>query len=384
MSITFPTTQVPDPLEAPGLNWGVIAPGGIARKFVGTMHGATASRLVTVLSRSRERAAAFAEEFAADASPATAYESLSEFLAHEGLDAVYLASPHGYHYEMAKPVIEAGIPIVVEKAFTLNARQARELFDIARDKGVFVQEAMWSRFLPHYDIVKQLVDSGAIGEVTSVAADHGQYFPFDEGHRLFAPELGGGALLDLGVYPISFAHHVLGNLTKVSAQGILTAQGVDDTVSIHARAAGVGRARAAEGGAIPSGADEASRTALVSIESSLSARTGCTAKVVGREGRIDVEGRFYGPTRLTLTRFASTRHGADEIATWDYSQVGHQIALEVNGHDSGFAYEIAAAARAISEGRLESAEMPWSATLEVMEIMDEVRRQIGVVYPAER
>lgn len=140
--LTLPTTSVPDPATAPGLRWGVIAPGGIARNFIGTMHAATASRLTAVCSRSLERAQAFAEDFESDAGPAHAYASVDEFLAHEGLEAVYVASPHAQHFELATKVVEAGIPVVIEKPMTLNAAEARELFETARRTGTYVQEAM--------------------------------------------------------------------------------------------------------------------------------------------------------------------------------------------------------------------------------------------------
>ena len=230
--LTLPTTTVPDPAEAPGLRWGVIAPGGIARNFIGTMHAATASRLTAVCSRSLERARDFARDFESDAGCATAYADIEEFLAHEGLEAVYVASPHAQHFDLAKQVLEAGIPVVIEKPMTLNAEQARELFELGREKGAYVQEAMWSCFMPHYDVIRQVIESGTIGEVTGVIADHCQYFPFDPEHRLYAPELGGGALLDLGVYPLAFAHWVAGSPETVQATGTLTSTGVDEMISI--------------------------------------------------------------------------------------------------------------------------------------------------------
>ncbi|MDO5645115.1 MAG: Gfo/Idh/MocA family oxidoreductase [Dermabacter sp.] len=364
--LILPVTTVPDPMTAPGLRWGVLGPGRIASKFVGTMHAATTSRLVAVCSRSEQRAAAFAADHEADGARARAYGSIEDFLADGEIDAVYVASPHAQHAALALPIIEAGIPVVVEKAFTLNAPQAIKLFEAAQKSGSFVMEAMWSRFLPHYDVIRQVIDSGLIGEVTSVRADHGQYFPFDAAHRLYDPALGGGALLDLGVYPVSFAHWVAGALTDVSAVGSLTSTGVDDTVAM------IGT------GSTPS-------HPAVSVTTTLSARTANNATVVGREGRIDVEQRFYVPTRVTVTRFSKARYGTDTTAVFDSAtDLPYALPEAPEGQNYGMAFEIAEASRRISAGDTESPLMRWQDTLEVLQLLDEIRAQVGVVYPSER
>ena len=193
-SLTLPAPTVLDPATAPGLRWGVISPGHIAGQFTATAHRATASRVVSVVSRSLERAEAFAAEHGIE----RAVDSVEQMLAAGGLDAVYVASPHAQHHALTRPVLEAGIPVLVEKAFTLNTAEARDLLDLARAQGVFAMEAMWARFLPQYDVLRQVLASGMLGEIVEVAADHGQTFPADPSHRMFAPELGGGALLDLG------------------------------------------------------------------------------------------------------------------------------------------------------------------------------------------
>lgn len=368
--LALPTTTVPDPMTAPGLRWGVISPGGIASNYVRTMHAATKSRLVAVCSRSLERAEDFALRFATDGTRARAYDSVKEFLANPDIDAVYVASPHAQHAQYAKPVIEAGTPVVVEKAFTLNSRDALELLTLARERGVFVMEAMWSRFLPHYDVIRQAVEQGLIGEVTSIIADHGQFFPFDAEHRLFNPELGGGALLDLGVYPVSFAHWLSGSLDDLTAVGTLTSTGVDDTWAAVGRGTGSVAGRENTGPA-------------VSLHSTLSAKTPTTATVVGRAGRIDVRGDFYQPSDFTLVRFPQERGG--EMTRLEFSyDTSLPFEMPGNPRELGMAFEIAEAARRISAGELESPNMTWRDTLEVMETMDEIRRQLGVVYPSER
>lgn len=378
-SLTLPSTTVGDPRKAPGLRWGVIAPGGIANTFISTMHTATASRLVAVCSRSLSRAEHFANKHAmggqhpsakGDGITARPYENLHEFLRDPEIDAVYVASPHAQHHELARPVIEAGKPVVIEKAFTLNSAQAIDLLTLAREKNVFVMEAMWSRFLPHYDVIRQAVAQGMIGEVTAIVADHGQYFPFDAEHRLFNPNLGGGALLDLGVYPLAFAHWIAGALDDLHAVGSLTTTGVDDTLAVIGRGSGAVAGSEQDGPAI-------------SVQSTLSARTANHATVVGREGRIDVTERFYSPANFTLTRFAPARYGEDETVEFTYEH-SLPFTLEGNVRELGMAFEIAEAARCVSAGELESPKMTWRDTLEVMETMDEIRRQLGVAYPSER
>ncbi|MCG7443631.1 Gfo/Idh/MocA family oxidoreductase [Dermabacter vaginalis] len=360
--LTLPATTVPDPAEAPGLRWGVIAPGGIARNFIGTMHAATASRLVAVCSRSLERAQVFAGDFESDAGCAHAYANVDEFLAHEGLEAVYVASPHAQHFALAKKVLEAGIPVVIEKPMTLNADQARELFALGREKGAYVQEAMWSCFMPHYDVIRQVIESGVIGEVTAVIADHCQYFPFDPEHRLYAPELGGGALLDLGVYPLAFAHWAAGSPTQVHATGTLTATGVDEMVSISGL----------------------SGRTVYAVHTGLGARSSVEAHVLGTRGKIDVDSWFFVPNAFTLTQFEAGAHGEDRSVRFTYeNSLPYALPEHPDGGNYGMAFEIAEAARNIRAGERESQRWGERDTLAVLEVMDRVREIVGVRYPEE-
>ncbi|MGO1683566.1 MAG: Gfo/Idh/MocA family protein [Brachybacterium sp.] len=341
-SLTLPATTVPDPAAAPGLRWGVISPGHIADQFTATAHRATASRVVSVVSRSLDRAEAFAAKHGIE----RAFDSVEAMLAAGGLDAVYIASPHAQHHALTLPVLEAGIPVLVEKAFTLNVPQARELLDLARERGVFAMEAMWARFLPQYDVLQQVISSGLLGEIIEVTADHGQTFPADPSHRMYAPELGGGALLDLGVYPLSFAQMVLGNLSDLTVRGDLAETGVDAYVALLARGAGGGRAR---------------------LSSTLLARTPTEAVVSGTAGSARLSGPFFAPGTLTV----SLHDGRSAVFT------------HPGASGDGMAYEIAESARRITAGELESPLMSWQDTLSVMGTMDAVRAELGVVYPGE-
>jgi predicted dehydrogenase len=184
------------------VRWGIIGTGGIARAFAADLALTDSGTVVAVGSRSL----ATAERFGAGR-PHGSYEALVN---DPEVDAVYVATPHPMHHAAARLALEAGKPALVEKAFTMNAAEARDLVALARERGVFLMEAMWTRFLPHMAEIRRLLADGALGELVTVTADHGQWFAQDPAFRLFAPELGGGALLDLGVYPVSFASMVLG------------------------------------------------------------------------------------------------------------------------------------------------------------------------------
>ena len=341
-ALRLPATTVPDPSTAPGLRWGVIAPGNIAASFTAAAHRATDSRVVSVASRSARRA----EEFAARFGVEQAFSAVTEMLEAAGLDAVYVASPHTLHHQHARAVLEAGVPVLVEKPFTLNGPQARDLLELARGRGVFAMEAMWTRFLPQHDVLRQVLATGELGEIIEVAADHGQLFAEDPAHRLFAPELGGGALLDLGVYPVSFAQMVLGDLDDLAARAELTSTGVDASMVMVARGAHGGLAR---------------------LSTTLRSRTPTEAVVVGARGTARLSGSFYAPGTLTVT--------LHDGRTGTFHHPG--------AREDGMAYEIAETARRITAGQLESPLMSWEDTLSVMDTMDTARAACGIVHPGE-
>jgi predicted dehydrogenase len=327
---------------APAIRWGILGPGGIAGEFADAVRRHTRSRIVAVGSRSPERAQRFAATWGVD----RAHVSYEALVADPEVDAVYVASPHSEHHAHALLAIAAGKPVLVEKAFTRNAAEAHAVVEAAGAAGVFLMEAMWTRFLPHVAALREVVGRGEIGELVGVIADHGQNMRHHPPtHRLHAPELAGGALLDLGVYPIAFAHDLLGAPDRIDAVGSLTPTGVDGQVAI---ALGFGPMRQA------------------SLHTTLWARTATTALVFGTEGRIEVAGDFYRPTSFTVVR--------DDGQRWTHD--GHHV-------EGGLQFEAAEAARCIAEGRLESPRMTWQDTLGVMATMDEVRRQVGVRYAGE-
>ena len=345
MAPSLAAPAVPDPMDAPAVRWGVLGPGGIATTFAEAVHHGTRSSVVAVGSRSAERAAAFAERHGVE----RAHGSYEELVADPDVDAVYVASPHSEHHAHALLALRAGKPVLVEKAFARNLGEADEVLAEAEARGLLAAEAMWSRYLPSYDVVRRTIDAGTLGEVLVVDADHAQLLWPDGPARLSQPELAGGAMLDLGVYVAAFADHVLGGLDDVRATGTLSDLGVDVTSALTARG--------------PAGG-------IAQLWCSMGAATNCPARVVGTRARLELDegGSFYG-SACHVRLVGSDGTVLDE---WVPDVVDH-----------GFRFQVAEVARALEAGRLETWSVPWAATRRVMGVMDEVRRQVGVVYPGE-
>ncbi|MDR0435232.1 MAG: Gfo/Idh/MocA family oxidoreductase [Propionibacteriaceae bacterium] len=331
----------PDPIDAPGIKWGILAPGHIANRFVTEVHRYTLSRIAAVGSRDFARAQQFATEHGIE----RAYGSYAELVDDPTIDAIYVANPHSEHHAAALLALESGKPVLVEKAFTINAAQAEDVFTLAKRQGLFAMEAMWSRFLPHYPTVKALIDDGDLGEVVGVTANHSQPLNFNPEGRLLNPALAGGALLDLGIYPMSFFHYLLGSPTTVHAEGVLTETGVDQreaiTLGFAAGAYGLSYCDLSAAGTNP-------------------------AEIIGTVGRIDIPGWFYQPQNIVFTPLN-----------------GEPITLRTKV-EGGFQYEAAEAARCIRDGRVESGVISWADTVAVLRTTDAIRAQLGVVYPQER
>jgi predicted dehydrogenase len=334
-------TYAEDPRTAPPLRWGIIGPGGIAHVFALAVRNYTRAQVVAVGSRNKDRA----ERFATQHGIPTTHVGYEHLVADPQVDAVYVASPHSEHREHALLAIAAGKHVLVEKSFARNEAEAREIADAARAAGVFCMEAMWTRFLPHVVALRSVIARGDVGTVVGFIGDHGQAFgdrPVT--HRILNPDLAGGALLDLGVYPVSFAHDLFGVPDRISAVGSRTATGVDAQISI----------------ALGFGPD-----VQASLHTTLLAKTATTGVVFGTEGRIEIASDFYRPTSFTVTR--------NDGSWWSYDR-------EVDG---GFQYQAAEVARRIEAGDTESPTITLENSLAVMRTMDEIRRQVGVVYPGE-
>jgi predicted dehydrogenase len=345
--MTFPTSlpepRILDPQDAPSLRWGILATGWIAQQFTGTLLKNTGQQVVAVGSRDRDKAAQFASRYGI----AGVYGSYEELVAAPEVDIVYVATPHSEHHANALLAIAAGKHVLVEKAFTRSAAEAREVIEAAKGAGVFVGEAMWTRYLPRTDVVRQLLEDGVLGELVTVIADHGQLMPVNPVGRLYNPALAGGALLDLGIYPVSYSSFVLGTPTAITAVGRLTTTNVDGQVS-----------------AILSSASGAQAV----VDTTLWAKTPTAVIISGSAARIELAGEFYSPGPVDLISQPGER------VHWDNNPIP--------GHE-GLCYQAVDAARRISEGALESALLPLAETLSIMETLDAIRAQVGLVYPGE-
>ncbi|MFD4374608.1 Gfo/Idh/MocA family protein [Streptomyces sp. NPDC058486] len=330
-----------DGITSDGIRWGVLATGGIAERFAADLAGLDGAEVVAVASRTEASARAFADRFGI----ARAYGGWDGLFADPDVDVVYVATPHHAHREAAGRALEAGKAVLCEKAFTLNAREAEELAALARDRGLFLMEAMWMYCNPLIRRLAALVRDGAIGDVRTVQADFGLAGPFDPGHRLRDPAVGGGALLDLGVYPVSFAYLLLGEPDSVQAHARISPEGVD---------LNTGMLLGWDSGA----------SALLSC--SLEADTPLTASVTGTKGRIDVPRGFFFPERFTLVRDGAEPE--EFVNTDDPHSLRHEAAEVM---------------RCLRTGETESPLVPLDGTLAVMRTLDAVRARVGVRYPQE-
>ncbi|MFE0776362.1 Gfo/Idh/MocA family protein [Streptomyces sp. NPDC058861] len=324
------------------VRWGILATGGIAERFTTDLLTLDDAEVVAVASRSEAPAKAFAERFGIP----RAYGEWAGLFADGDVDVVYVATPHHAHRTAAGLALEAGKAVLCEKALTLNAREAAELVALARDRGLFLMEAMWMYCNPMIRRIAELVRDGAVGEVRTVQADFGLAGPFGADHRLRDPKTGGGALLDLGVYPVSFAQLLLGEPDSVRAHALLSPEGVDLNTGMLLGWSGTGA------------------SALLSC--SIAADTPLTASVTGSLGRIDVPRGFFFPERFTLYR-----NGAEP----------EEFVAEADPH--GFRHEAAEVMRCLRAGERESPLVPLDGSLAVMRTLDAVRDRIGVRYPGE-
>jgi len=312
------------------IRWGIIGTGLIASAFAADLESTDSGSVVAVGSRREGSADEFADRFGIP-NRHVGYDAL---VADAEVDVVYVATPHPLHHEDALLALRAGKHVLVEKPFTMNAAEAEELVATARDAGLFLMEAMWARFVPHNVEVRRLLAAGALGEVVTVIADHGQWFAEDREFRLFAPELGGGALLDLGIYPVSFASMVLGTPDRVVSLADPAFTGVDAQTSIL-----LGH---------PGGAHAV-------LTCTLAAKGPTQAAIIGTEARIEIEGPFYAPSAFTLT----PREGEPQR-----SEPPHK--------GRGMLYEADEVARCIGEGLLESPVIPLDETVAIMRTMDQI------------
>ena len=338
----MPAPRLPDPMAAPPLRWGVIGTGWIAERFAGSLARNTRQRVVAVGSRS----IASATDFADRVEIGRAHGSYEDLVADPEVDIVYIATPHNLHYPHALLALDAGRHLLVEKPLALNAAQASEIAARASAGGVFCAEALWTFFLPRYDVIRQLLDDDVLGGVRTVLADHGEWFP--DTHRILRHDLAGGALLDLGTYPLALASWVLGPPEEVNAIGQDVPGGeVHGQVSTLLRHVG--------------GAQSVINTTVM-------ADTPNGAVLAGTGATLVLEPPFYQPGDLVLTSA-----GKDSTLRWTEPAIGHD-ALYVTAVE---------AARRIAAGDTGTPLRPLADSVGTLELVDEIRRQIAVTFLEE-
>ena len=323
------------------IRWGIIGPGAIAASFAESMGYVVGGEVTAIASRSMERAVAFGERFGI----AGRYTTTEELAAAPDVDAVYVATPHSRHEADTLAALEGGKHVLCEKPFALNAQQALRMATAAQERGLFLMEAIWSRFLPAYRTLADLLAEERIGRPRLVEADFGFHMAFDPSHRLFDPALGGGALLDLGIYPVQLCSFVLGPIEHIVADGVLGASGVDELVSAVLRHANGG---------------------LGVVKASSRIGLACTARISGTDGWIDLPAFMHCPGSVSVTA-----RGKSEV-------------IEAGFPGGGLQFETMEAQRCINAGLGESPLIPLTESVALAAALDTIRAQVGVVYPAER
>ncbi len=338
---------MPEPTPVHGqVGWAICGTGGIAATFAQALRRVDGARLVAVSSRAQDRA----DQFALAQGAQRAYGSLDALLADPAVDVVYVASPHSEHCREALQAVEAGKHVLVEKPFGLSLTQVEPVLAAAEARGVFVMEALWSRFLPAYVRLRELVASGAIGTVLAVEAGFGFAAPYLATHRIYDPALGGGALLDLGIYCLDVAVQLLGPPAHLSAQAVLCPTGVDVNTLLALRW---------EGGAV------------ASAHCSFTTPLPGTARVVGTEGWIELPQTF--PDTLVLHQ----QRGTDDVEA-------AVTVLDIPVGGDGLRYQVEEVHRCLADGRTQSETMSWQHTRDLMATLDRARAAFGLVYPHEQ
>jgi predicted dehydrogenase len=337
----LPAPRTADPRSGPTLRWGIMGPGWIAQRFTATLQNHTTQQVVAVGSRSQPRA----DEFAAQWSVPAAYGSYQELLADPDVDVVYVATPHTEHHACALAALAAGKHVLVEKPMGVNAAQAAEIAESAGGAGLFAGEAMWMKFLPKFDVIRQIIDDGMLGTIHTVIADHGEHFTTD--HRIYDPTLAGGPMLDLGSYPVALAHFTFGAPESVLASGQLANPELNGQISAILTHAGGSQA---------------------SLHTTILSDTPCAAVIAGDEATLVIPGVFYAPGPFTVSFHDGTALRYDE---------------EPRADGYGLHFSAAEAARIIADGGTEFGLHPSSAATATLATMDEIRRQLGIAFPGE-
>ena len=321
-------------------SWGILGPGGIARAFAKDLTLLEGHTVGAVGSRSLSNAQSFADVFGG-----TAYGSYEELINDSTIDAIYVATPHPAHHDNVISALDAGKAVLCEKPFAVNAKQAQAMVDAASRNKVALMEAMWARFLPHYAQVREIIASDVLGPIISIHADHGQRLADQNISRLIEPQLAGGALLDLGIYPISFAHMILGNPVAIYSSAVMTDKGVDAQSSMIFT--------------YENGAQAVLTTTMIE-------QTPCRAVVAGLNGWLEIDRTFYNPASMRVVL------NDESVTEYPNTYSGHGLREQAESFK-----------QLVQSGKLQSDILSWKDTVDIMKSMDTVREQIGLKYPFE-
>ncbi len=321
--------------------WGIIGTGRISNLFAEALKSLDAAQIYAVGSRSEAGSKSFASKWQVP----KIYSSYDDVYSDRDVEIIYIGTPHNFHFKNVSDALNAGKHVLCEKPLTINAVQARTLVDLAREKGLFLMEAMWNRFQPWYSVVKQLMDDGSLGELNHFKADLSFQFDVGPEHRIFNPNLAGGALLDLGVYPIALASLFFGKPNEVLSVSHLHETGVDDQVSM-----------------------------IFKYASGATAELGCSSRYLsknnatlhGSKGFIEIHGMIIRPEKITL-----------------YQQGKEPLIIETPYALNAYQYEAQAVMEMLAQGAIEHPLMSLNESIEIMETMDLIRGQAGLIYPDE-
>lgn len=322
--------------------WGILGCGRIAHKFAQDLQTIPDARLHAVASTDLNRAVTFAADYGAP----NAYGRYEDLLSCPDLDVVYIATTHNFHYENTLMCLNGGLPVLCEKPFAMNSRQVRTMVETAREKGVFLMEALWSRFMPCIVKAKELADSGAIGTVTGLRADFGFRAPFDPEKRLFNKALGGGSLLDIGIYPLFLSYLLLGKPTTVKAAAVFGQTGIDEQCGMVLTYA---------------------NGAMANLFSTLTAKTDTDACIYGSTGNLHIGGRFHEGQSVTI----KPAEGDRQIYTYPRQTWGYN-------------YEANHVMQCLREGKTESPLWSLDDSLNLIDLLDTLRQAAGIQYAEDQ
>lgn len=321
------------------IKWGILGCGGIAQKFAEALQQTEGAVLYAAAARDGDRASTFARQWGFEKS----IEGYRALMADPEVDIIYIATPHSYHYAHARLCLEAGKHVLCEKPITVNVRQLQKLTKLAKEKGCFLMEALWTRFLPGITRIKEMIDAGVIGKPVMLDADFGINIPYDAEHRLYNPLLAAGALLDIGIYPLFLAMYLFGKPEILKAHSVLNESKIDLTTSIIAQSkSGV----------------------MCTLNATSQANTPVKARISGTKGYIETDNWWFTPVDITLQVEGKKK----EVLAFP------PIA-------NGYEYEAMEAVHCLREGKTESDIMPHDFSMMLMEQMDEIRKRTGITYP---